>query len=155
MHSVALDRYDVRILSLLQSNSRLGRLELADNVGLSASQCFRRVKRLEEEGVIERYTVTINKARVGIDVSAMVMVQFTKSEPDSRLKLMALIDKLPMVQDAFSITGEYDFFLRVHCKTMQDFSRFINHDLQVSFVSGIHSYMLLECIKQSEGVVLI
>lgn len=63
MHSISLDRLDVRILELLLQDSRIPRLELADAVNLSSSQCFRRLKRLEQSGIIERYSVVLNPAK--------------------------------------------------------------------------------------------
>lgn len=74
MHSIALDRLDVRILELLMKDSRIPRLELAEAVNLSSSQCFRRLKRLEKSGIIERYSVVLNNAKAGFDVNALVMV---------------------------------------------------------------------------------
>ena len=65
MHSIALDRQDIRILEELQRNSRLPRLELAEVVNLSASQCFRRLKRLEDSGLIERYTIVLDRQKIG------------------------------------------------------------------------------------------
>ncbi|WP_200832462.1 Lrp/AsnC family transcriptional regulator, partial [Candidatus Halocynthiibacter alkanivorans] len=93
MHEPALDRQDIRILEMLLRDSRIPRLELAEAVNLSASQCFRRLKRLEESGLIERYTIVLNKEKAGFDVSAMVMIQFNKFEDGARAKLVELIEQ--------------------------------------------------------------
>lgn len=149
MHGVCLDKQDVRILEILQKDSQLPRLQLAELVGLSSSQCFRRVKRLEETGLIERYSLIINREKAGFDVSVAVMVQFRKSETNARDKAVALIQQTDVIQECFAITGEYDFLLRVYCKTMKEFSQLINETFQVSYISGIHSYMLTDCLKNS------
>lgn len=152
MQNVTLDRHDVRILNLLQQNSQIPRLELAEKVGLSSSQCFRRLKRLEEEGVIERYVAILDKKKAGIGVSATMMVQYRKSEVDAREKTIEVIKKTPIIFECHSITGEYDFMLRVCCKTMEEFNNLVNETFQVSFISGLHSYMLLSCIKDSQSL---
>lgn len=147
MHSIALDRQDIRILEELQRNSRLPRLELAEAVNLSASQCFRRMKRLEDSGLIERYTIVLNRQKVGHDVSAMVMVQFNKFEDGARGKLFELVQQTDIIHECYSITGDSDFLFKVSCSTMKEFNRLINETLATSFISGVHSYMLLDCIK--------
>lgn len=154
MHNIAIDRHDVSILNLLQQNSQIPRLELAEKVGLSSSQCFRRLKRLEEEGVIDRYVAVLDKKKVGIGVSASIMVQYRKSEVDAREKTIEVIQKTPIIYECHSITGENDFMLRVCCKTMEEFNNLVNDTLQVSFISGLHSYMFLSCIKDSQNLQL-
>ena len=154
MHSIALDRQDVRILNFLQQNSQIPRLELAERVGLSSSQCFRRLKRLEEEGVIDRYVAVLDKKKAGIGVSAAIMVQYRKSEVDARQRAIEVIQQTPIIYECHSITGEYDFMLRVYCKTMEEFNNLVNETFQVSFISGLHSYMFLSCIKDSQGLQL-
>ncbi|XAW87782.1 Lrp/AsnC family transcriptional regulator [Vibrio sp. CDRSL-10 TSBA] len=147
MQSIALDRQDVRILELLLQDSRIPRLELAEAVNLSASQCFRRLKRLEESGIIERYSVVLNGSKAGFDINALVMVQYRKSEPDARQQLLDLIARTAIIHECYSITGDNDFALKVSCATMTEFNRLINETLQTRFISGMHSYMLLECFK--------
>ncbi|WPK54998.1 Lrp/AsnC family transcriptional regulator [Vibrio fluvialis] len=149
MHSIALDRLDVRILELLMKDSRIPRLELAEAVNLSSSQCFRRLKRLEQSGIIERYSVVLNSAKAGFDVNALVMVQYSKSEPDARHKLLALIEQTPIIHECYSITGEHDFALKVSCASMTEFNHLINETFQTRCISGMHSYMLLDCFKNT------
>lgn len=152
MQQIALDKLDVRILEILQENCRIPRLELAEKVNLSPSQCFRRMKRLEDSGLIERFTIKLDKHKAGVEVSAAMMVQFNKTEADARQKLIDLLQRLPVVYTVHSITGEYDFMITVHCESMQAFSQLLNSDLQVSYVSGMHSYMLLECFKDQQAL---
>ncbi|MBJ7552374.1 Lrp/AsnC family transcriptional regulator [Marinomonas ostreistagni] len=152
MQQPALDRYDISILNLLQQNSQIPRIELAEQIGLSSSQCFRRIKRLEEEGVIDHYVAVVNKKKVGIDVSAVIMVQYRKSEVDARKRTIELIQNHPLIHECHSITGEDDFMLHVYCKTMEEFNHLINDTLQASFISGLHTYMLLSSIKSKQAL---
>ncbi len=154
MQEVLIDRHDISIINLLQENSQIPRLELAEKVGLSSSQCFRRLKRLEDSGVIDRYIAVLNKEKAGIGVSAAIMVQYRKSEVQAREKTIALIQQTSIINECYSITGEYDFMLRVYCKTMKEFNNLLNHTFQVSFISGLHSYMLLSCIKDKQSLSL-
>ncbi|WP_413700368.1 Lrp/AsnC family transcriptional regulator [Psychromonas sp. KJ10-10] len=154
MQDMTIDGFDTRILNLLLENSQIPRLELAEKVGLSSSQCFRRLKRLEDIGVIDHYATVINKDKAGLGVAATIMVQYRKSEASSRDKTIELIQHTPEIYECYSITGEYDFMLRVNCKTMKEFNTLLNHTLQVSFVSGLHSYMLLACFKDKQSLVL-
>lgn len=152
MHNIPLDKQDVRILELLQEDCQIPRLVLAERVNLSASQCFRRIKRLEDSGLIERYTAIVNPEKAGLEVAAVMMIQFSKSIPNAREQLIALLQQLDVVHHVYSVTGEHDFLVHVYCESMKAFSQVVNQDLQVSCVSGIHSYMLLECFKRASGL---
>ncbi|WP_343562434.1 Lrp/AsnC family transcriptional regulator [Kiloniella sp. b19] len=154
MHKVSVDKQDLLILNALQENSRIPRLELAERVNLSSAQCFRRVKRLEESGLIERYSIKLNADKLGMDVSAVVMIQFNKSEPDARNRLIALLRRIDIVRQGYSITGEYDFLVMISCYTMKEFSHLINHQFQTSYIAGMHSYLLMDCIKNSHAIPL-
>jgi Lrp/AsnC family leucine-responsive transcriptional regulator len=154
MQEMVVDKYDISIINLLQENSQIPRLELAEKVGLSSSQCFRRLKRLEDAGVIDHYAAILNKGKAGIGVSAAIMVQYRKSEVNAREKTIELIQHTLVIHECYSITGEYDFMLRVHCKTMNEFNILLNNTFQVSFISGLHTYMLLSCIKDKQSLSL-
>ncbi|RBW45132.1 Lrp/AsnC family transcriptional regulator [Psychromonas sp. B3M02] len=154
MHDLPLDGYDVRILNFLLKDSQIPRLILAEKVGLSSSQCFRRLKRLEEVGIIERYAAVLNKEKAGLGITASIMLQYRKSEMNAREKAINLIQETPEIYECHSITGEYDFMLRVHCKNMNEFNILVNNTFQTSFISGLHSYMLLSCFKQQQSLVL-
>ncbi|NQZ29862.1 MAG: Lrp/AsnC family transcriptional regulator [Oceanospirillaceae bacterium] len=147
MHRISLDRQDVRILDKLQRDSRISRTELAESVNLSASQCYRRLKRLESSGLIERYVTLLNLEKAGFDVQAMVMVSFSKSEVGARENLLEVIQSLDEIQECYSASGEYDFILRVNCTGMRAYSKLINNQLLSKYVVAIHSYILLDCLK--------
>ena len=152
MHKVTLDRQDVRILEILQRDSRISRAALADAVNLSASQCYRRLKHLESSGLIDRYVTLLNLEKAGYDVQAMVMISFSKTEHKAREKLLALIQSLAEIQECYSASGEYDFILRVNCTGMRAYSNLINQKLLSEFVVAIHSYILLDCLKYSTAL---
>lgn len=148
MHGIAVDRLDIVILEKLQQDSRIPKLELANAVNLSPSQCFRRLKRLEESGLIARYGITLDKRLAGYDVLASMMIRWNKSEEGAREKLIGLIQETDSVIECYAITGEYDFLLTICCTNMRDFNQLISVTFMKSYVSGMHSYMLLECLKK-------
>ncbi|MEM5528782.1 Lrp/AsnC family transcriptional regulator [Gammaproteobacteria bacterium AS21] len=147
MHKVILDRQDVRILEILQQDSRVSKLELADSVNLSPSQCYRRLKRLEDSGLIEKYVTMLNLEKAGLDVWAIVMVSFSKTVEGARDKVLEKIQALDEVQECYSASGEYDFILRVNSQNMRSFSALINKQLYSQYILAMHSYILLERLK--------
>jgi DNA-binding Lrp family transcriptional regulator len=147
MHQLKLDRQDVRILDVLQRDSRISRSLLADKVNLSASQCYRRLKRLEESGLIAHYVTLLDLEKAGFDVCAMVMVCFSKTVPKARNKVIELIESIDEIQECYSVSGEYDFLLRVNCTGMRAYSALINQKLLNENVTLIHSYLLLDRLK--------
>lgn len=154
MQKVLLDRHDISILTLLQEDSQIPRLALAEKVGLSASQCFRRIKRLEDCQLIKGYVAIVDKDQAGMEVAVAVLVQYRKTELQAREKVINLINSIDEIQECYAITGEHDFWIRVNCKNMKDFSYLINHRFQVSYISGLHSYILMDCIKNKPALAL-
>ncbi|MFT5709014.1 MAG: DNA-binding Lrp family transcriptional regulator [Oceanospirillaceae bacterium] len=152
MHQLSLDRIDVRILEILQRDSRVSRAHLAEQINLSASQCYRRLQRLEQSGLIDRYVTLLNKEKAGFDVSAMVMLSFSKMLPNARAKVLELIDSLQEIQECYSASGEYDFVLRVNCTGMRAYSDLINKKLLCESVIAIHSYILMDCLKYNTAL---
>ncbi|MEH6444953.1 MAG: Lrp/AsnC family transcriptional regulator [Oceanospirillaceae bacterium] len=152
MHQLSLDRIDVRILEILQRDSRVSRSHLAEQINLSASQCYRRLQRLEQSGLIDRYVTLLNKEKAGFDVSAMVMLSFSKMLPDARVNVLELINSLEEIQECYSASGEYDFVLRVNCTGMRAYSGLINKKLLCESVTAIHSYILMDCLKYNTAL---
>jgi DNA-binding Lrp family transcriptional regulator len=149
MHDYRLDRQDVRILEILQKDCRISKTQLAEKVNLSTSQCYRRLKQLEKSGIIERYVSVLNVEKAGFDISAMVMLSFSKTSPNARANVLALINTLDEIQECYSASGEYDFILRVNCTGMRAYSDLINRQLLSIDIIAMHSYILMECFKKS------
>lgn len=155
MHQYKLDRQDVRILEILQRDSRTSKSQLAEKVNLSTSQCYRRLKRLEKSGIIERYVTLLNLEKAGFDVCAMVMLSFSKTNPEARSTVLALIHSLDEIQECYSASGEYDFILRVNCTGMRAYADLVNRKLLSEQVIAIHSYILMDCLKRQTELPLV
>ena len=150
---IELDITDRKILKLLQANGQLSNLELAQAVNLSPSPCLRRVKRLEEAGVISRYVALLHAPAVGLGLRAFVNVRLEKYGSAAPGKapadvFRAAVATWPEVTACYAMTGEMDYLLEVVVADMAHFSRFIQDDiLRHPAVIDVRSSFALDCIK--------
>ena len=143
-----LDRIDRRILAELQQNARLSNAELAERVGVSASPCWRRVRQLEKDGVIERYVTLLNPARLGLGVSVFVQVRLvTQIESALQVFEQAVLAR-PEVMECYLMTGDADYLLRVVAADLGAYERFLmDHLTRVPGVASIRSSFALRSVK--------
>jgi len=143
-----LDKTDVKILDKLQSDARASHQELSDLVHLSAPQCFRRVKKMEEAGVIDRYVALVNPAKVGLGVTAFVSVSLKSGQMKDLQKFKTVVAAIPEILECHTVTGESDYLLKVVAPDLQVFSRFLLERLVEHFdVVSTKSEVSLEQIK--------
>ena len=121
-----IDSYDKKILESLQENGRLTNGELAEIVGLSASQCSRRRAELEKSGVIESYHARLNPEVIGMGLTSLVSVTLSHHDDDNAERLRVLLKALPNVQRAYALTGEMDYMIVVVTSDLKELSEFIN-----------------------------
>lgn len=119
-----LDSIDRRILRELQQDGRLQNIELAKRVGLSPSPCLRRVKLLEEAGVISRYVAVVDQAKVGLQLSMFARVSLTAQDTETIDHFIAAMKRLPEVVECYIMLGESDALLRVVVADLADYRRF-------------------------------
>jgi Lrp/AsnC family leucine-responsive transcriptional regulator len=153
MHTATLDEFDVRLLHALQPNSRLTHNELAEQVFLSPSQCQRRVKRLEELGIIEHYATHINRAKTGFHVTAIIHVSIEKHGKFPAEEFKELIDRSDAVLECYSTMGDFDYFLKVVVPDLNALNEFMMQRLLNSpIVTHIRSNILLQEIKATHAL---
>ncbi|MGB5330377.1 MAG: Lrp/AsnC family transcriptional regulator, partial [Gammaproteobacteria bacterium] len=117
--SISLDRIDRHILKLMQTNARISNLELADQVGLSPTPCSRRVKRLEESGLIAGHVTLLNPAALGLDLTAIIGISMDRHTPDRFENFEKAITKMPEVIECSIVTGQTaDFLLKAVVRDM-------------------------------------
>ncbi|MGA7940714.1 MAG: Lrp/AsnC family transcriptional regulator, partial [Bradyrhizobium sp.] len=109
----ALDAIDRKILGLLQSDGRITMAELAEKVGLSVSPCHRRVKLLEERGVITRYIATVDQSSLGLHVSVFISIKLARQKEEDLNRFARAISKWDEVLECYLMTGNRDYLLRV------------------------------------------
>lgn len=149
-----LDEKDRRILTLLQSDSRISNAELADRVGMSASALWRRVRVLEEAGVIERYGAVVNPPTMGLTFEAIVHVHLTRHDPDKIVDFIRAIETTPEVQECYATTGQADYHLRVLCRDLPAYNVFLEDFLfRLPAVASAQTNVVLRTIKRNEPVV--
>lgn len=153
--TMELDTYDLRILAALQENGRLSHIELADRVALSPSQCGRRLRRLEKSGLIHQYTAILDAARVGMEVTAFVIVSLERQSEAAPRTFQSRIAAIPDILECWSVTGDGDYLLRVVAPSLRAFSDFLMDELlSLPNVANVRSIVALDRIKQTTALPL-
>ena len=151
-----MDRLDKRILQELQQDGRLTNAELAERVGLSATPCARRVKQLEEDGVIERHVVLLNASRLGLKLHALVQISMDKHTPDRFEHFEAEVRKHPEVTELLLITGQSaDYLLKLVVPDMEHYHDFLlNKITRIEGVADVHSSFIMRQVIDSTALPL-
>ncbi len=155
MPTKPLDRTDRRILEQLQADGRLSNQELAERVLLSPSPCLRRVRALENAGVIQRYAALLDPLRVGLELLAYVSVKLEKRGKMPVDQFTRAVQSWPEVITCFSMTGDMDYLMRVQVEDLAHYSRFIMDKLlKQPGVIDIRSNFVLERVKETTALPL-
>ena len=145
-----LDKSEKEIVSLLQTDGRMSNVELADRVGLSESPCYRRVRALEEAGVIDGYSARINQRSVGLQVTAFVLVSLEKQDDRKQKSFLAQVEAEEHIVECHAMSGSHDFLLKVVARSMDHFSELsMERILKFSGVKNIESNFSLKAVKDS------
>jgi DNA-binding Lrp family transcriptional regulator len=145
-----MDDFDLKLLNALQDDGRLTNNELAERIGLSASQCSRRRAALEESGVIKGYHAALATEAVGLDVTVFIQVGLATQSADSAQAFGRLIRGMDEVQEAFSLTGEADYLVKMAVPDLRTLSRIISDVfLPHRSVAHVRSSVVLDCVKQT------
>jgi Lrp/AsnC family leucine-responsive transcriptional regulator len=148
-----LDSIDRRILSRLQQEGRLTNVELATQIGLSASPCLRRVKQLENSGVIAGYAARLDRRKLGLDILAFVEVQMERHSNIDAFREAVRAE--PSVVSCFAMTGAFDFLLGVVTTSLDDFAAFtMQRLLRMPGVKDVRSSFVLEAVKDASALPL-
>jgi len=153
---ISLDRTDRRILELLQNDGRISNLELADKVGLSASPCSRRVKQLEDCGIINKTVTILNREKLGLKLSAIVQISMDRHTPDRFETFEETLLGCPEVISCMLITGQAaDYMIEVLVEDMDAYQAFLLGKLtRIPGVTGVHSSFVLRKIIDRTAVPL-
>lgn len=153
--NIALDRIDRRLLAALQENGRLTVAELAEKVGLTASPCSRRLRILEEAGIINRYAALLDQKKVGLPVSVFVSIKLERQQEDKLHRFEDAIRRCPEVLECYLMTGPRDYLLRVVARDLADYERFVKDTLtRIDGIANIESSFALGQVKHSSALPL-
>lgn len=143
-----MNRRDRGILRELQRDSRLTMQQLAERVGMSSSACWRRVRALEDSGVIDRYAVIVNAKKAGFTMSSMTLVSLARHEQKNVDNFVREVLRHPEVLECFATSGEADFHLRVVARDMDAYNEFLDDFIfKLPGVSQVRSNIVLKEIK--------
>ncbi|MBL8266964.1 Lrp/AsnC family transcriptional regulator [Steroidobacter sp.] len=148
-----LDRYDAAILDELQRDGRRPIVELAEQVGLSSTPCARRVKLMEQNGIIQGYTAVVDPSRLGLKVQAFVQVRLSRHTDDNVEHFRKAVDSMEEVVSCHAMTGSYDLLLQVVVTDLEHLSNVVLKQLMhIRSVRDVHSSIVLNTIKLSSRV---
>jgi len=150
MRTMKLDSYDRRILQVLQQDGRISNQELADRIGLSPSPCLRRVKALEEAGVISGYRAVLDAAKLGLNLIALVSISMDRHTPERFARFDEIVSGFPEVLECLLITGrDADYQLKVIVQDMDAYQDLLlNKITRIEGVSGVHSGFVLRRVVE-------
>jgi DNA-binding Lrp family transcriptional regulator len=150
-----LDRVDRRILEELQADARLSSADLAERVSLTTSPCWRRVKRLEEEGLISGYHARVDIQRLGYQVTAIVQVSLDKKDAQSLHAFEAAVQEISQVLACFRISGRYDHQLIVVAEDLEAYGRFAEEYINgLPSVKEVYTSFVLKEVKAAANAPL-
>lgn len=149
-----LDRLDVAILEALQQDASLSAADLGARVGLSATPCWKRVKRLEDAGVIERRVALVNPVRVGLPVTVFVSIRTTRHDETWLRQFAATVSAMPEVTEFHRMSGDVDYLLKVVTSDIAGYDRFYKRLIRNADLAGVSSAFSMESIKYTTALPL-
>jgi DNA-binding Lrp family transcriptional regulator len=150
-----MDRTDYRILHELQSDNRISSQELAERVGLSTSPCWRRVRKLETDGVIAGYVAVLDPLKLGLNVMALAFVSLEDHHPDSVAEFDRVVRERAEILECYTTSGQYDYLLKVICESIGAYDELLNqHLLRCKAVHTVNTSFVLRSIKDTTALPL-
>ena len=148
---IELSAQDVKILELLQENADRSSGEIAEKLAMSQSPCWRRINRLEQEGVIEKKVAILNRDALGMDIVAFTTINLSEAGRQNMEMFEKAISKLDEVVECYTMTGAWDYMLKVVVKDIRQYERFVRNKLlaKVPNIGEIHSHMAVTEIKNT------
>ena len=151
----SFDSTDRRILQVIQENARISNTELADRIGLSPSPCWRRVRTLEDNGVIERYVTLVNAKAVGLTITVFATVALEKQVESALESFEKAVMERPEVMECNLMTGEFDYLLRVVVPDLAAYERFLmDHLTRIKGIASIKSSFSLKQVSYKTALPL-
>ena len=150
-----LDRLDLQILDALQRDSALSMVDLGAKVGLSSTPCWKRVKRLEDTGHIDKRVAIINRKAVGLPITVFVSIQAGQHDEKWLNRFAAVVSALPEVQEFHRMSGDVDYLLKVVASSIEGYDRFYKKLIGLADMSRVSSAFSMEEIKNTTALPLI
>jgi Lrp/AsnC family leucine-responsive transcriptional regulator len=146
-----MDAIDRKILQVLQADARASLQEIGQQVGLSASPCWERIRKLEQAGVIEGFTVRLNAQALGWNDTVLVQLTLDSHTDNTLEKFGEVLATIPEVVEAYLVSGEYDYLLRVAVKDTRDYERLLREKLyKIKGIRHSKSSFVLRTLKRAD-----
>ena len=153
-NTVPLDAKDLAILKLLQQNARMSVKEISESVRLSTTPVHERIKRLEASGVIKQYATLVDGAKIKKGLMVICYVSLNQHSKKSGTQFIKLINELPEVVECYSISGEFDFMLKIVAEDMNSYYNFhVNKLSQAENIGQVQSVFIMGVVKQTHVLV--
>ena len=152
--SVTLDKKDMAILKLLQENARVTVKEISEKIHLSTTPVHERIKRMEESGVIKQYVTLVDQNKIDLNLMVICYVSLKEHSKTAGVNFIKTINELHEVIECYSISGEFDFMLKVVCKDMNTYYDFhVNKLIQQENMGNVQSVFVMGVIKETHQLV--
>jgi Lrp/AsnC family transcriptional regulator, leucine-responsive regulatory protein len=146
-----IDSVDLKILRILQDNSKVTNLDLSRRVGLSPAPTLERVKKLETTGIIESYHAKVNPSSIGLNVKTFVLVNLAWKKENALNNFLSKIQEIEEIVECFIITGEADFMMKIICKDIPTYEQLLFKTLsQIEEIERLKTLMTLSTVKDSK-----
>jgi Lrp/AsnC family leucine-responsive transcriptional regulator len=144
------DSLDLAILKVLREDSRKTLQEIGAEVGLSATSCWSRIKKLEERGVIKRYTVDLDARSLGYNDSVIVQLTLESHTDETLYEFGKVLATIPEIQEAYLVSGDYDYYIRIAVKDTRDYERLLREKLyKIPGIRHSKSHFVLRVLKEA------
>lgn len=150
-----LNDIDLKILKILQENSKLTTKEIAEKVNLSSTPVFERQRRLEREGYIKRYTAELDSYKLGYNLIVFCSIKLKQHSREYGAQFMEAILKIDTISECYNISGDYDFMMKIYVKDMKHYQDFVLNTLgEIECIGSLHSIFVIGEVKDSKSIPL-
>ncbi|MBO6557300.1 MAG: Lrp/AsnC family transcriptional regulator [Pseudomonadales bacterium] len=150
-----MDRADTQILDLLQQDANMTTQQIADRINMSQSPCWRRINKLEEQGLIDRKVTLLNREKLGMEVVVFATVNLTTQGRDNLEDFEREVRVLPEVLECYTMAGTWDYMLKIVVKDIRHYEMFVRERLtKLSHIGEVHSHIAVTEIKNSTALPL-
>ena len=145
-----LDKYDVAILGVLREDARASLQDISAKVGLSTTPCWNRIRKMESDGVIQGYTVRLDPAAIGLSETVIVQVTLDSHSEETLAAFGRELEAIPEVLEAYLVSGDYDYYVRIAVKDTRDYERLLREKLyRIPGIRHSRSSFVLRVLKNS------
>ncbi len=150
-----MDKIDAQILELLQQDANMTTQQIADRINMSQSPCWRRINKLEEQGLIDRKVTLLNREKLGLEVVVFATVNLTAQGRDNLEDFEREVRVLPEVLECYTMAGIWDYMLKIVVKDIRHYEMFVRERLtKLSHIGEVHSHIAVTEIKNSSELPL-